>query len=125
MEQAYKRGLPLPEFIRNAPVLLPGLDIYYEAFQELSTCRPYIGLEGVPGPIPWTAVDRYGVSKGFDGEAQDYLEKLVRALDDEFLTYTREKQGGKSGSVQPPHRPDRGRGGGRGGQNGEDGGPGR
>lgn len=125
MEQSYKRGLPLPGFIQDAPTLLPGLDLYYEAFQELSTCRPYIGLEGVPGPIPWTAVDRYGASKDFDEEAQDYLEKLIRALDDEFLTYMREKQGGKSGAVQPPHRPDRGGSGGGGGQDGEDGGPGR
>lgn len=124
MEQAYKRGLPLPGFIQDAPVLLPGLDLYYEAFQELSTCRPYIGLEGVPGPIPWTAVESWGVAKEFEGEAQDYLEKMIRALDDEFLKYTREKQGGKSGAVQPPHRPDREWGGGGDGQDGQDGRPG-
>lgn len=125
MEQSYKRGLPVPEFIRNAPVLLPGLDLFYEAFQELSTCRPYMGFEGVPGPIPWTAVESYGAAKGFEGDDQDYLEKMIRGLDDEFLIYTREKQGDKPGGVQQTHRSTGSKDGSQRGQDGEDGGTGR
>jgi hypothetical protein len=92
-------------------VLLPGLELFYEAFQELSTCRPYIGLEGVPGPVPWTAIDCYALANGFDEEGRDYLVKMVRALDDEFLKHMRSKTGGDPGTVQQAHRPDRGAGG--------------
>jgi hypothetical protein len=101
----YKRGQAPPEFIANAPALLPGLELYYEAFKELSTCRPYIGLEGVPGPIPWTAIDRYGLAHGFEEEGLDYLVKMIRALDDEFLVYMRKANGGgKPGTIQQEDR---------------------
>lgn len=94
-----------PKFIAEAPVLLPGLELYLEAFKELSTCRPYIGLEGVPGPIPWTAIDRYGLAHGFEEEGLDYLVRMTRALDDEFLVYMRKEHGGgKPRTVQPEDR---------------------
>lgn len=94
-----------PKFIAEAPVLLPGLELYLEAFKELSTCRPYIGLEGVPGPIPWTAIDRYGLAHGFEEEGLDYLVRMTRALDDEFLVYMRKDNGGgKPGTVQQEDR---------------------
>lgn len=101
MGAVYRRGMAPPEFIANAPVLLPGLELYYDAFQELSTCRPYIGLEGLPGPIPWTAIDRYGLAHGFEEEGLKYLVRMIRALDDEFLVYMRKaNSGGKPGTIQ-------------------------
>lgn len=104
MGAAYRRGQSPPEFIANAPALLPGLELYYEAFKELSTCRPYIGLEGVPGPIPWTAIDRYGLAHDFEEEGLDYLVSMIRALDDEFLRHMREKTSGNPGTVQQEDR---------------------
>lgn len=62
--------------------------MYYEAFTELSTCRSQ-GF-GV-GPIPWTAIDRYGERHGFLGEGFEYLVRMVRALDDTFLAYSQKK----------------------------------
>lgn len=76
--------------IANAPDLLPGLEMYYEAFVELSTCRDH-GLGA--GPIPWTAIDRYAERNGFEGEGYEYLLRMVRALDDAFLAHTRKKEG--------------------------------
>lgn len=97
-----RRRQPIPEVIANAPALLPGLEVYYEAFCELSTCRQ-TGM-GV-GPIPWTAVDSYARRNGFEGEGFDYLLRMVRALDDTFVAYTRAKQERESangpGRVQP------------------------
>lgn len=62
--------------------------MYYEAFTELSTCR----LQGFGvGPIPWTAIDRYGERHGFLGEGFEYLVRMVRALDDAFLAYSQKK----------------------------------
>jgi hypothetical protein len=74
--------------IANAPQLLMGLEMYYEAFTELSTCRQ-VGM-GM-GPIPWTAIDRYGDRYGFQGEGFEYLVRMVRALDDVFLAHSRKK----------------------------------
>lgn len=62
--------------------------MYYEAFTELSTCRP-VGM-GI-GPVPWTAIDRYGRRYGFEGDGFVYLVRMVRALDDAFLAHSREK----------------------------------
>ena len=63
--------------------------MYYEAFTELSTCRS----QGFgTGPIPWTAIDRYGDRHGFTGEGFDYLVCMVRALDDTFLAYSRKRE---------------------------------
>jgi hypothetical protein len=84
-------------------MLLPGLVLYLEAFQELSTCRPYLGMDGVPGPIPWTALQQYGKEIELQEDALEYFVKMVRALDDEFLTHTRKTESDKSGKVQRPH----------------------
>jgi hypothetical protein len=91
-------------------LLLPGLVLYLEAFQELSTCRPYLGMDGMPGPIPWTAIARYGAMIELEEDALEYFVKMVRALDDEFLTHSRSTEVGKSGQVQHPHKRDRGEG---------------
>lgn len=79
IEQALMRGLPVPDMIRNAPELLPGLDLYFVAFLELSTCRPAT-MAGV-GPIPWTAIDQYAVAGGFTGDQRGTLFYCVRAME--------------------------------------------
>ena len=72
-----------------------GLEVYYEAFQELNTCRAQ-GLSA--GPIPWTAVDAYARRHGYD-EPEDfaYLLEMVRALDDALLKHLAEKRGNDNG----------------------------
>lgn len=96
--------MPLPDAIAGAPELLAGLEAYYEAFIELSTCRDS-GM-GV-GPIPWTAVDQYARRYGFTGDGFGYLLKMVRALDDAFLKHQRQKdkEARDNGpeAVQPAH----------------------
>ncbi len=66
-----------------------GLDIYYEAFLELGSTRS-IGMD--LGPIPWTAIDRYAQRHGYEGDDFEYLVQMVRALDEAFLKYTRDKR---------------------------------
>lgn len=101
MGASYRRGQPPPDFIANAPELLPGLDLYFDAFWELTTCRSFIGMSGLPGPIPWSAIDAYAQRLGLEGEDLEHFTRLLRALDDELLDYTRSKEaGGKPGSVQ-------------------------
>lgn len=81
---AIRRRQPLPDVIANAPQLFPGLEAYYEAFTELSTCR----TNGMAmGPIPWSAINEYAKRYDYTGEGFDYLVRMVRALDDTFLAY--------------------------------------
>lgn len=105
LEAAYKRGQRPPSFIEEAPELLPGLEIYFEAFGELSTCRPFIGMDGVPGPIPWDKMRDWGRQTGFEAEELEYFLRMLRALDDEYLIWAikRRNKNDKPRAVQPPN----------------------
>lgn len=81
-----RRRQSLPDVVANAPQLLYGLEVYYEAFTELSTCRS-IGM--AMGPIPWSAINEYAARHGYVDQGFDYLVLMVRALDDTFLAYDR------------------------------------
>jgi hypothetical protein len=79
-----RAGQPLPEKIQNAPTLLLGLEFYYNAFQDLSSCRSVgMGL----GPIPWTAMNDYCRSYGIRGEQREDFFHHVSALDDKYREY--------------------------------------
>ena len=93
IEAAVRRRQPLPDVIANAPELLLGLDSYFEAFVELSTCRE-LGMSS--GPIPWTAVDRYAERHGYRGEGFVYLLQMIRAMDAAFLEH------GRKNAPKPP-----------------------
>jgi hypothetical protein len=77
-----------PKFLRDRPSLLPGLEIYYNAFMDLSTCRNN-GM-GV-GPIPITAIYEYCDRQGFDEDICEALFDHVRAMDSEFIRHHNSK----------------------------------
>lgn len=98
------RNQPVPDFIAEAPELLPGLKQYVDAFWELHTCRSVFGL-GIVGPIPWTAVNEYAIRNGYEGEEFDDLLYHLRSLDEAYLDYVvkeraKGKDNGKPGSIQ-------------------------
>ncbi len=82
MEACAKRGVPLPEAIQNAPELLSGLELYYDAFHDLLTCR------GMGGPIPWTAMREYSAYLGIEdgGEFRRFVY-LMRRMEDELAEF--------------------------------------
>jgi hypothetical protein len=84
---AVKERRPIPKKIADAPDIDLGLELYFEAFLELHTCRLYEG-----GPIPYAAVIEYADRFGFDDEQVDLALYLVRALDNVFLDRQAEKQ---------------------------------
>jgi hypothetical protein len=84
IEQAQRLKMPLPDFIKNKPVLPPGLDFYMHAFQDVSTDRA-IGM--AEGPIPWSAVDRWAARHGVVGEEFDRLVIILRLMDEAYITY--------------------------------------
>lgn len=86
--QAIRDGFPLPDRIKNAPELLPGLEMYLTAFNRLSTCRQ-IGM--ACGPIPYTAIGVYADQQGFDEEHTDMLYFFMESLDLAFLNWSAKK----------------------------------
>lgn len=85
IEQARKRKQPIPETIAKAPTLYEGLDLYYDAFTELTSCRQ---IGNAQGPIPWTAINDYCLRYEITGtEAFSYFTAMIRALDEAYLNH--------------------------------------
>ena len=77
-----------PKFLKERPVLWPGLEIYYNAFMDLSTCRS-VGM-GV-GPIPITAIYEYCDRQRFDEDICESLLVHTRAMDSAYLKFQSSK----------------------------------
>ena len=73
--------MPLPKSIADAPELMVGLDLYFEAFQKLSTCR------GGDGVIPWLAIDRYCTVLDLDEEQVECMHLNITDMDRAFLDH--------------------------------------
>lgn len=89
LEQARRYKTPLPERIKNAPDLAPGLELYHTAFFELTSDRH--GIHQTEGPIPWTAMDRWATRHGLDDDAFDDLVYLLGRMDEVYLKFKAEK----------------------------------
>lgn len=82
----------LPDKIKEAPQILPGLELYYEAFTELSSSRN----SGMSiGAIPWTAIDRWAERYEIEEDDFERLAIYIRMLDAEFIKFANKKQSGK------------------------------
>ena len=79
-------GLPLPERIKNAPSLHFGLELYYSAFWELSTCRPQPHM-----PIPWLAMRQYADSEGIAPDVFEDFVPILRMVDDWYLNWQHQR----------------------------------
>ncbi len=96
LEQARKQNLPIPDKIRNAPFLLPGLHFYYQAFLDLSTCRP-LGMS--EGPIPWSAINTYAERHELTDDDYDRFFILIRVMDVAYLEHRDKKRAAKEKQV--------------------------
>lgn len=79
---------PVPSAIANAPSLLPGLQWYFKAFLDLSSCR------GGGGSIPWTAMHDWGRIHGITVDAVEFdrFVALVKAMDVSYLEFHKAKE---------------------------------
>ena len=84
IEQSVRQRLPLPDRILNAPELGLGLELFYNAFNDLTPCRA-IGFG--EGPIPWLAIDDYCRRQGITGVQREDLLYHVQQLDTVYLEY--------------------------------------
>lgn len=90
MEQIRKqKGTKIPDRIRDAPMLHEHLYFTYLAFKELTTDRQ-LGM--AEGPIPWTAIRRYGDDHDMGSDEFNYFLGLLRAMDSGYLGYRAKKR---------------------------------
>ena len=88
IEQCLRQNTDFPDKIKNAPSLFMGLELFFKAWMELSTCR-INSLE--EGPIPWESIRNYCLEYGIVGELKEDMFYLIRSLDNAYLSYRRDK----------------------------------
>lgn len=96
ISQAVRTNRPIPEKIRNAPRLMMGLELYYEAFMDLNSCRASgFGM----GQIPWLAIFDYAVANGFSEEQTEDLLQHIRVMDHAYMDHHNKKNQDKNKTV--------------------------
>lgn len=79
----------LPPVIKNAPEIQTGLELYWDAYHDLSSTRAP-AFEGV-SPIPWTALLIYSEKYEFSDTQFEWLVYITGKLDDALQKYHRSK----------------------------------
>lgn len=95
-----------PDFIKDAPELWFWLVPYYEAFAQLSTCRPVDTFSGSIGRIPWTAIDRYAERYPLLNNDFEVFEFYTNALDECLLELIKNKPKPKKRDGDKEDKPD-------------------
>ena len=101
IEQCIRERRPLPDAIANAPELKFGLELFYMAFMDLTSCRS-IGYGA--GPIPWSAIQTWCAAYDIQGEQREDLFYHVERLDKSYLDWSVKKQKAVTQSTKPPKR---------------------
>lgn len=91
VEQCIRMNRELPSAIADKPALMPGLELFYVSFIDLTTCRGGMG----DGPIPWTAIEQYCDAIDVIGGQRARLHACVRAMDNVMLEHHRKKNDAK------------------------------
>lgn len=81
-DQAKQNKVPLPRWLIEKPEIPLGLEFYYRAFVDLSTCR-VVGMS--EGRIPWTAVNDYSIRNSLSDQDALDLWEVVAKLDMVYL----------------------------------------
>lgn len=81
-------GHELPERMQNAPRLMLGLELYWSAFWDLTTCRT---TGWSVAPIPWSAMREYVEVYELDEEQAESLFYLIRSMDNAYMDYRARK----------------------------------
>lgn len=77
-------GQPAPGRPGNPPTIEPSYELWWNAWQDLSTTRPPGGL----ATISYTVMADYADRKGLD---LDQLKQIIWGLDQEFLDHERKR----------------------------------
>lgn len=82
-----------------------GLELFYGAFMDLTTCRG-TGY-GTEGPIPWTVVRQWADIHGLDEEQIEDLEYFIPRMDEAYLKFKTKKMTEKTKTPPTPRAPRR------------------
>lgn len=88
-KQAMLAGAKLPDRIANAPELINGLELYFQAFLDLDGERE-TGMS--VGPIPWSKVKEYAKFYEFSDEQTEDLFFFIRKMDAAHIKRLNSKQ---------------------------------
>lgn len=89
IQQCAQQRLPLPDKIANAPEIYFGLELFYLAFMDLTSCRG--SGYGTEGPISWLAINQYADAKEFEEEQREDLFYFIQKLDAIYLGHKTQK----------------------------------
>lgn len=89
LRDAYKSRMPVPDKFKNAPDLLPGVELYFTGYLELAS---FAGLPRARRQIVWADVRAYALDHGFDEEQRFIWFECVAALDREWLGWEAKKR---------------------------------
>lgn len=95
-----RQRLPLPARIANAPEVEFGLELFYTAFLDLTSCRGQ-GY-GTEGPISWLTINQYADAKGYQEEQREDLFYFMQQMDSVYLDFKSKKL--KEKVKQPPKK---------------------
>ena len=90
MDQCIKEDRPFPKFIEERPSLIPGLELYWYAFMELTSDRG-IGINGESW-IPWSSIRLYCKELGLSPEQTTDMHYLIKQMDSAYLNHVRKKK---------------------------------
>ena len=77
---------------------MPGLNLFYIAFLDLTSCR---ALGYSQGPIPWLAIHHYCEAHDMDGEQREDVFYHVARLDKAYLDWSAKKTQATLANHQP------------------------
>lgn len=84
-----RSGQPIPRVMAEAPELTLGLQLYMDAWYDLSTCRSS-GMSA--GPIPWLAIYEWATLHELDEDQRELLHAYIPAMDATYFEHLRHKQ---------------------------------
>lgn len=82
-------GDPIPDKIKNKPVIHRSEQWFLQVFYDLDTERPP-AMSGLP-PIPWSSLHHYAMTYDIAGELYDDLLYIIRAMDNAFTAAVNKK----------------------------------
>ena len=89
MDQVKRSKTPVPDRIKNKPVLRLGLGLFLQAFWDLNSER---SVGEITGSIPWSSVVFYCEYHGFEYHESEELLYFVKRLDEAYLSYKAKKK---------------------------------
>lgn len=66
--------------------------MFWRAWHTLRFDRQYAGMEGVPLPLPFSAIDAYARRYGIEGPTFEIFREIIQMMDAEYLEVEAERR---------------------------------